>query len=202
MARKSRTDRALDQRLDELQEAIVILKVTYDKYFNGLEKFEPIRMRDQTQRLVRELIAEGPIRNTAQRFKFQQLRARWNSMDLYLRRNLSQIERGIHPKFKFRADLKERARLEVESRQDEARRELQDRAKRGARENEAMRRIYDRYIEARKRCGQSTDLEYDRVAGTLRNQVRRLKADYQCNSVSFRVAIEDGKAKLKAIPKR
>jgi hypothetical protein len=60
--------------------------------------------------------------------------------------------------------------------------------------------VFDAYIQARGQCGQSTDLGFDAVRDTLKNQVRQIKSQFNCESVKFRVAIEDGKAKLKAVP--
>jgi hypothetical protein len=35
---------------------------------------------------------------------------------------------------------------------------------------------------------------------TLRNQTRQIKSNFQCESVRFRVVVEDGKARVKAVP--
>ena len=87
MARLDRLDRTLSIQLDELEQALFVLKIQYEKYFNGIEAMEPVRYRENTQRLVRMMLRES-ISNTRQRYRFQQLRARFNTIDLYLRRNL------------------------------------------------------------------------------------------------------------------
>lgn len=178
-----------------------LLKLRYEKYFSGIDKLEPMRERDEIKAIIRDFITGDPIRNTAQRFKFQQLRARWNILDLYLQRNMILIERGTHPKFRFRADLHDRNRAAAEERQKEAREELRGRAEKQRREDAAFRKIFDSYMDARTRCGQGS-LEYGSVERVLKTQVRSIKARYKCNSVAFKVTIEDGKARLKAVPKR
>ena len=178
-----------------------LLKLRYDKYFSGIEKLEPMRDRDEIRMIIRDFLTGDPIRNTAQRFRFQQLKARWNILNLYIQRNLVMIERGTHPKFKFRADLKERHVREMKERQKEAREELRQRAQKQRREDAAFRKIFDSYQDARKRCGQS-GLEYTSVERVLKTQVRSIKSRFKCDSVSFKVSIEDGKARLKAVPKR
>ncbi len=178
-----------------------VVKLRYDKYFSGVEKLEPMRDRDEIRALIRDFITGEPIRNTAQRFRFQQLRARWNILNLYIQRNLVLIERGTHPKFKFRADMKDRHRQEAKERQKQAREELRQRAQKQQREDAAFRKIFDSYMDARKRCGQS-DLEYTSVQRVLKTQVRSIKSRFKCESVSFKVSIEEGKARLKAVPKR
>ena len=58
----------------------------------------------------------------------------------------------------------------------------------------------DKYIEARGKCGQSVDISFDAVRDALKKQVRTIKSTYNCESVKFRVVVEDGKAKVKAVP--
>jgi len=200
LARLDRLDRTLSIQLDELEQALFVLKIQYEKYFNGIEAMEPVRYRENTQRLVRMMLRES-ISNTRQRYRFQQLRARFNTIDLYLRRNLVQIERGTHPKFRFRADLKERNRVSAESRMEAARADTRSKADKARKEDAAFRKIYDGFMEARKKCGQSTDMEYAAVQRALRAQVKNIKSRYQCDRVSFRIEVEGGKAKLKALPK-
>lgn len=201
LARRDKIDKSLNVRLDELERKMFLVKLRYEKYFSGIEKLEPMRERDEIKGIIRDFVTGDPIRNSVQRFKFQQLQARWNILDLYLQRNLVMIERGTHPKFKFRADLKDRERLAMEERQKEAREELRRRAVKLRREDAAFRKIFDSYMTARQKCGQG-DMEYSSVERVLKTQVRSIKARYKCNSVAFKVTIEDGKARLKAVPKR
>ena len=70
------------------------------------------------------------------------------------------------------------------------------------REDQAYRKVFDKYLTARRKCGQSDDLAYDSIKDVLRKQVRTIKSRYRCSSVKFRVTVEDGKAKVKAVPLR
>ena len=201
MARRIKLDRAMNARLDELHQSMFVLKIQYEKYFNGIERLEPIRERDGVKALIRDLMREH-ITNTLQAYRFRQLRARFNILDLYIQRNLVMIERGTHPKMQFRAKLKERQAREMQDRRERTSNIARERAERQRKEDAAFKQIYDKFMDARKQCGQSTDMQYESVQKTLRNQVRNIKGRYKCESVSFRVAIEDGKARLKAIPKK
>lgn len=200
MARRIRIDTSAKKRLDEFERRMFLLKLQYEKYFSGLERIEPVRERDEVKRMLRDLTLE-PITNSRQRFRFQNLRARFNSQDLYLTRNLVQIERGTHPKMKFRAAVQERRRRENDALKLKmtARREA---AEHRRREELAYRKVFDSYIEARRSCGQSTNLERDSVTKALRKQASAIKSRYRCDNVKFKVTIEDGKARLKAVPKR
>jgi hypothetical protein len=199
MARIEKLDRGVAARLDELEQHIFLLKIEYEKYFSGIEKIEPVRDREAVRRMVRDLM-EQQIRSSAQRFRFQSLKSRFQSFELYWTRNLVMIERGIHPKMRFRADLKEKKAPAEPALPPEQQEVLRQRQEQMEREERAYRIVYDRYMEARTKCGQSADLSFDAVRDVLKKQVRTIKSTYQCESVKFRVVVEDGKARLKAMP--
>lgn len=204
MARVEKADRNLANLLDDLEQKIFLVKIEYEKYFGGIEKVEPLRERQEIQRALRDFL-DTPIRSAAQRFRYQTLKARFQALELYWNRNLSMIERGVHPKMKFRADLKDKARgVAPEAPRMTAEQEavLRERQAQMEREERAYKLVYDKYLEARRQCGQSTDLSFDAVRDALRNQVRQIKSTYNVESVKFRVVIEGGKAKVKAVPQQ
>ncbi|MSQ01569.1 MAG: hypothetical protein EXR71_06710 [Myxococcales bacterium] len=117
------------------------------------------------------------------------------------------MEAGTHPKMRFRADSKAAARAAVAAGTAPAERlspeqelVLRERQERMEREERAYRLVFDKYIEARGRCGQSTELGFEAVREALVKQVRQIKSTYNVESVKFRVVVEDGKAKVKAVP--
>jgi hypothetical protein len=64
-----------------------------------------------------------------------------------------------------------------------------------------LRRLYQTYIGARKRCGEPVDLRYEDMAAALRKQVPRLLQSTGAKAVEFKVVIRSGRAVLKALPK-
>ncbi|HEV8323713.1 MAG TPA: MXAN_5187 C-terminal domain-containing protein, partial [Myxococcota bacterium] len=66
----------------------------------------------------------------------------------------------------------------------------------------AVRRPYERvfreFVEARKQAGQAGDVSYDNLEKTLKAQEEALRAQKKWSDVRFRVAIENGKAVVKA----
>ncbi len=193
MARRQRIDHGLGSRLDKFEAKMQYLKIAYEKYFSGIDRMEPASERDELRRVVRELQRQH-YPNLVQRHRFQMLRARFISMDNYLNRNLFMIERGTHPRFRFRADLADR------------RRGMQNRVsafeRQRIREEQAYKSVFEKYVEARRACGQSGDLDFARVRGALAKQVRMIKSRYKCDSVRFRIQVEGGRARLKAVPLR
>jgi len=126
------------------------------------------------------------------------LRARSVSLETWITRNMIQIERGTHPKMKFRTNLAERRRAERG-----ANRGLKNvRIEQEQKEDQALKKVFDAYVSARGKMGESTDVPYDKVRDKLRKQVREVKSRYRCQAVKFKVTVEDGKVKLKAIPRR
>ncbi len=198
LARREKVDRGLNVRLDELERRLRLLKINYDKYFMGIDLIEPMKERDDLKRFVREL-TQVFIKSTAQKYRYRTLKARSESLDQYIQRNLLQIERGTHPKMKFRANLAERRQGEMGARLAERQ---EARADQRNREDAAFRRVFDSYMNARESAGMSSDMSFDSVRDRLRKQVREVKSRYQCKSVIFRVVSEDGKVKLKAVPKK
>jgi len=64
-----------------------------------------------------------------------------------------------------------------------------------------LRKLYDTYLVARRRTGESTSgLSFDSVASRLRAQVPQLMARHKARNIEFKVVIKAGKAVLKAIP--
>lgn len=175
-----------------------LVKLMYEKYFSGIERIEPLKEREDLRRLVRDLIKEY-IPNTAQRHKFTSLKARFNSLEMYWQRNLVQLERGTHPKMKFRLAIQEQQRRDAAAKRNERAKKRQLLNER-QREELAYRTVFDKFIDARSQCGQSAELSYDAVKDSLKKQARMIKSKFKVEKVKFRVAIEDGKAKMKAIP--
>lgn len=211
MAHIERKDSQINSTLDEVEQRSNHLKIQYEKYFSGIERIEPLKEREDIKRVLRDL-GDKQMPNATQRFRYQQLKARFQSLELYWMRNLAMIERGTHPKMKFRADLKDSSRMKkstdnalpeaaveplMSTEQEEVlrrRQEIQER------EERALKMVYDKYMEARAKCGQSTDLAFDTVRNILKQQVRQIKSQYNVETVRFRINIEDGKAKVKAVP--
>jgi hypothetical protein len=64
-----------------------------------------------------------------------------------------------------------------------------------------LRKLYQTYIGARKRCGEPVDLRYEEMAAALRKQVPKLIQTTGAKAVEFKVVIRGGRAVLKALPK-
>ena len=64
-----------------------------------------------------------------------------------------------------------------------------------------LRRLYDTYLVARQRTGESTvGLSYDSLASRIRAQVPELMQKHRAKNIEFKVVIKGGKAILKVVP--
>ena len=201
MARREKVDRVLLQRMAVIEHRMSVLKLEYEKYFSGTENIEPLKTREFLKRDMRE-IDRTQMNATREKYRWRSVRARMSSLENYWQRNLVMIERGTHPKMKFRAD--NRARNRSGGTQDttaatrlEAQRAV--RAREEAKET-GMRNLFNDYLKARKECGQGTEMNYRQVREALQNQARSIQNKKACKDVKFKVKVKGGKASITAIP--
>jgi hypothetical protein len=78
------------------------LRTLYDHWFHGIERTEPQQQRAEVDRLITELRRQ-PQRNTALRFRFNQLVQRYTTFNTYWQRIARQIEEGTYKRDVLRA---------------------------------------------------------------------------------------------------
>lgn len=67
----------------------------------------------------------------------------------------------------------------------------------------SIKRLYERYISARRDCGESVEgLSYEKFAQSVERQRQTILSSHDASAVRFLVQIKEGKAKLKATPVR
>jgi len=100
--------------LDELEARIEKLKIAYEQYFMGIERFEPAKERQELTRIVRRL-QTASTSNTAIKFRLNSLNQRFLSYQNYWNRVLREIEAGTYKRdvARLQRDLKRRG-LEVD----------------------------------------------------------------------------------------
>jgi len=78
------------------------LRTLYDHWFHGLERTEPQQQRADVEKIIAELRRQ-PQRNTALRFRFNQLVQRYTTFNTYWQRIARQIEEGTYKRDVLRA---------------------------------------------------------------------------------------------------
>ena len=200
--------------VEQLEKDINELRATYELFFMGVERVEPQPQRDLIKSKLRRFQEQKP-RNTALKFRIQQLKARMVSLENYWNRTQKQREAGVYHRDLARVKRKEAelAKQNVSAvgsvssstankQPQSGQTSLRPRASSAEDLTDAkLKKLYDTYLGARRRCGESTDLRFDDMASELRKQVPRLMNKTGAHSVEFKVVIRSGKAVLKALPR-
>jgi hypothetical protein len=92
----------IERELDDLETRIDRLRALYEQYFLGIEKMEPSIPRRDAERKI-QILRKEQVRNTAQRFKFQMLVQRYNTMQQHWARVTREIENGTYRRDVLRA---------------------------------------------------------------------------------------------------
>jgi len=67
-------------------------------------------------------------------------------------------------------------------------------------EPDYYKRVFTEYVAARKSVGSPDDVSFENFIAKLKVNEGKLKAQYQCRAVRFRVVTKDNKVTLKPVP--
>lgn len=175
-----------EEVIETLERKLGMLKREYDQYFIGTRPREPVLLRGEVQKTV-AFLSNTPITNTAMRFKFSSVCSRYMAYKRQWDETLRKIEAGTYERHRFKARLHGA---------DDA----EPAAARGGGRPESKPDLYQEYMDARLACGQSTSgLTRDKLEQQLDRQREQLRKKFGSDaSFQFRVAVEEGKVRLKA----
>ena len=174
----------LETRLKELI-------TSYDQYFIGLEKREPIKLAEEVEKLVRRY-ANTPITNTMYKHRYNNLVARLNTYRQQWNRILREIEEGRYSRDRFKAALHKSAAPTKSPQKNEDSNQHQ----------KELDRVYAELVEARRSCHLPIDgMSREQLAATLDKQRPLLSQKLGTSEIQFRVVVEGGKPKIKAATK-
>ncbi len=194
------------EQIKLLEAKLSDLKAEYDKYFSGVERIEPTKLKGEVQRIVRRL-STLYVNNTAIRFRKDNVIAQYNSYNQYWNRILRQIEEGTYVRDVFKADYRDRikstnshtGRPPSQGGGMPAGKAAQPSGS-GSREFEG---VFENLLKTKERLGESTaDIDYDVLSSNLKKQSDAIKKRYKVSRVDFAVEEKDGKAIIKALPKK
>jgi hypothetical protein len=214
--------------VDELEEAIEHLRLSYEKYFVGVDKAAPARLREKVERRVR-LLERVPVRTTALRFRMGGIRARFVTYKHYWTRMERQLEMGISRRDLLRmrrglgapTDTSDPQPEETASPSDPEARpgagpppppdgKLRrpppasngrvDPAEAGL-DPKNLREVFKQLVKAKKAAGESTDgLTYAALCRKLTREAPKLREKHKCEQVRFEVQTVGGRVRLRARP--
>jgi hypothetical protein len=173
----------LDSRLRQL-------KVQYDMFFNGALPREPYELRADVERLIKRY-ANAPIRKYAQRFHFNSLVSRFNTLAELWTKTIRNMEEGDRP------GPAAAGRGPSETVVSTCR--IHD----ANEEQEALRSLHSHYLEARRKMGDGNGkVGFKAFLRGIAAQAAELRKKSGCEEVELRIVLADRKVQLKARPGR
>jgi hypothetical protein len=191
---------ALSEDLEQIDKAIKQLQIEWEKFFGGVERKPPTDLKAKVEALLRRH-ANAEIRNNTERFRYQNLTARYNIFNEMWGKRLRALEEGrvmgVHGQHakapppasprSERAPARAAAGGEVRIQDPE-------------RDDEAMRSLFDRFLEERQKTGESGAVKFEGFRKLIAQQANRILSEKGGQAVSFRLETKDGKVSLKAKP--
>lgn len=184
---------SVETEINALESALQNLRIAYEKYIAGVERIEPLRQRERFRKQLRA-IQQQRINNTALRFRLQTLQSSFVTHEQYWNRVGRQIEEGTFRRFRERPPTKAAPTAPSGAAPSAQRKDIQQYPA-------SIRKLYESYVSTRERLGDGRPVSIDKLARTVRSQYQRVKEQYNCHTVEFKVAVKDGRAILKAVPK-
>ncbi len=182
----SEQTRDTGEMIEIFERKLGMLKREYDQYFLGTRPRPPTLLRGEIQKSV-AILSNSPIQNTAMRFKYNSLCSRYQAFKRQWDDTMRKIEDGTYERHRFKANLRSRAGSAPSPGPPGG-------------QPESNADLYQEYVDARLACGQSTQgISREKLEKSLAKQRAQLEKKYGSDtSFQFRVAVENGKVRLKA----
>ncbi|PYQ24620.1 MAG: hypothetical protein DMF79_01215 [Acidobacteria bacterium] len=192
----------LPEDLDALERSIRQIQIEWDKFFGGIEKKPPNDMKTRLEALIRRH-ANAEIRNNTERFRYQTLTARYNTLNELWSKKLRLREEakafGVH-------GLKAEALPPPPPPAPAAPRHAgahggpleQFRVQNPERDAQTVRDLYETFLQARKSNGETAPVKYESFQKLIGQQASRILSDKGGQAVEFRLEKKEGKVSLKA----
>lgn len=173
-----------DRQIDEMENAINLLKREFEKYFGGGSKKPPTDDQTKLEKAIKKYVG-APGLNYAQRFRYSSLVARFNTYNELWNKQLRMKEEG-----KYQTGPQQPPPVHPPKAHSE-RKKTKD----------PLESIYNDYLANREKTGEGAPpLNFDGFTQVVSKQREALINKFHCKDVKFYVTIEDGKTKLKAKP--
>jgi hypothetical protein len=178
----------MEETLQTLDHKLNQLRRDYEQYFLGTRPREPGQLRSEVNKII-VILTNQPIQNTGLRFRFSSLCSRYQAFKRQWDETLRKIEAGTYERHRFKAKLHGSGATPPKPSPG---------APAAAKDD-----FFQSYVDARLACGQNVKgLTRDKLEGVLDKQRSQLRKKFGDDSnFNFRVAVEDGKVKLKATRK-
>lgn len=167
--------------LDNLESIIEGLKKKYDLFFQGLLRAEPVKERNELEMTIRRM-GQRNIPNTSDQFRFNTIQARFHTYMNMWNRIVTGIEEG-------RIERDSGGRVAFHSH--------------GPVDEENMNATFLDFLNAKKDLAEPCEgIEFSAFRKKLFDRALDIAEKQGCKKVEFKVVVEDGKAKIRALKKQ
>ena len=179
-----------DEQLTRLEEDIRKLRVEFDIFFNGASKRPPYDTKGRVETLLKRLGDDRTL-TFAQRYRYNSLAARYTAFRDLWRRTMQGREEGRDHLSAARASVKKEQRVSIPA--------VSFVCKDAHKEVGVVRDLYDSFVDAKQKCGESIDgLSFPQFHRLIASKYDGLKERHGCDRVRFSVAVENGHVSFKA----
>jgi hypothetical protein len=192
---------ALAEDLAEIEKQMRQLQIEWDKFFGGLEKKPPTDLKSRLEGVIRRH-ANVEIRNNTERFRYQTMVAKYNTLSELWSKKLRAREEGkafgVHG---LKADVLPPPPPPAPVPEKRAARPAagnEFRVQNPERDLDAVRALYDNFLVARQKTGEQAPVKFESFQKLIGQQASRILSDKGAQAVDFRLETKDGKVSLKA----
>jgi hypothetical protein len=188
-----------EEDLAEIEGSIRKLGVEWDKFFAGVEKKPPNDLKTKTEALLRRY-ANAELRNAIERFRYQTLTAKYNTLNELWSKKLRAREEGkafgVHG---LKADMLPPPPPASAAPARAARKGDTGEVRVGhPGDAAAVQTLYGRFLAARAAAGETSPVRFESFQKLIAQQASRILTEKGGQAVDFRLETKDGKVSLKA----
>jgi len=186
----------IDFELSQIESMINKVKLEWDRFFGGGSKTPPWQLQKEIENKLK-LYSRDPSRlSYAQNFRLNSILGKFNSLKEKNEKLMRMKDEGYMAEKKISLVSSPTTSADIE-------REKKLAESTEKKEDEGYKKLFDEYIQARKKCGEAIDkIKYEIFCETIEKQKKQICEKVRTKEIEFYITIEDGKAKLKARPKK
>ncbi|MFQ5777240.1 MAG: MXAN_5187 C-terminal domain-containing protein [Terriglobia bacterium] len=192
----------VDEQINQLEKDLRQLKIEYDAYFAGGRKRAPGEIEWRVQAQIKRLAETGGKLKYAQRFRYNNLAARYAKFSELWRQRSRRVEAGRSAfGYSKAARELEQQRLAEAEREHERQAHLEPARITLAnplKQSEQVQALYRKMMDAKSELGQNADLNFEQFHKFVRKKTEQLKKQMRCQQVEYTVSVEGGRVNLKA----
>jgi hypothetical protein len=174
----------VDEQLTTFNDLLRKLTVEYDIFFAGGRKLPPTSLRFKVENQIKRLL-ETPM-NFGQKFKYNQLVAKYSLYRDLWRRNMQEMEEGG----KLRSEEEIKRVLQIhradEARAEQAPERMALMVNQPAAEAEEMMHLFRFLLELRRRHGEkSLNIDFEKFRNLVAQKTAEVRSSHLCESAQF-----------------